>query len=618
MLGIFLIICIAVFLLLKLKAHNLLKDDYIELVTLDSNIRTYKVCYRAVKLHTISLVVMLIGYLGCIWPYLFIEEINRIAYFVGIFTLGLFPIPLTIYVCYLNIKSAKSYIRISADKIEYKRHKSFSININDIKTITLQGIYSCQIHLKEKGKKPLHINLTSFYKKKEILSLIKQIRDYSVEVSVRKRSLIHKLSPWEIETRLGKYFFVFFIIFVVLPLLYASYCCIDYDFFKKDYIALFNALGADPNQSENAWSHYVQAAVNYKKLEEDLQEIIDDNLKSGHLNLTDEQEDDLKKWFEENKSSWSSLKKATSINYCNIAYENISLVDSMGRDDFSNPSDTGYRQLRHLYSNINACRLAGILDLDWFDLFRMQLTSSKHFTNGKSLIDQLVGYAMLRRSIKLLAKQDNYELDDLQKVRTSFEENFPDGLPSLSIEGEIFMICSSFERMINLKKIPVQTPLNPMFLMFGSSTGSEAYVRKAYTTILELAQKGLEVEPKGFSIINFPIMRKMLFSILEGNIPKVYKVSERADTNLLAAYFLLDLEEHQLIKGCYPADVSQLRQVGLTSQLPDDPDTNGKIIYRNDREKAILYAVGKNAKDDCGYKDDKEKDDIIYWQRNLK
>ncbi len=117
-------------------------------------------------------------------------------------------------------------------------------------------------------------------------------------------------------------------------------------------------------------------------------------------------------------------------------------------------------------------------------------------------------------------------------------------------------------------------------------------------------------------------MRNMLFGILEGSTAKVYRVSQRADTNLMAAYFLLDLEEYQLIKGGYPEDVSLVRQAGLTSQLPDDPDTVGKIIYRNDGQRAILYAVGQNAKDDGGYKDDrgsdKKRDDIIYWQRNLK
>jgi len=60
--------------------------------------------------------------------------------------------------------------------------------------------------------------------------------------------------------------------------------------------------------------------------------------------------------------------------------------------------------------------------------------------------------------------------------------------------------------------------------------------------------------------------------------------------------------------------------------LPDDPDSKGKIIYRNDEQRAILYAVGPNGKDDGGYNDDKnsnkrrskKRDDIIYWERNFK
>ncbi len=620
MLGIFLIICLAVFLLIELKAYRLLKDNYNEPVEIGSNERTYEVCYRAVVLHGVSSVVMLLGYVGCVWPYLFIEGIDRSTYIYGIAMFGLMPVLVIAYFCYLVFRNARGYIKISTDEIEYQRHKHFTINIRDIKKISYSGMCCYRIHLKEKGKKPLHVHLGGFCKKKEICSLMKQLRDYSAKVSGRDRSLAHKLSPWRLGMILN-YYFALCIIALVLLLFYTSYCCIDYDFFRKDYTAQFNAMGAALGQSENAWPHYVQAAVNYTKLERDFREIIEDSLKSGQWDLTGDQEDNLRKWFNKNASSWASLKEVVSINYCNATYEHISLLDNTDRDDFSHPSDSGYNQIRRLYSNANAGRLAGVLDLDWFDLFQMQITSSKHFINGKSFMDQLVGYAMLRRSIKLLAEQDSYELEDLHKARKMLKGQFPAGLPSLNIEGEILIYCSSYDDMINLpRKIPVQTPLNAMFLMCGSSTGTEAYARKHSTAILEQAHKGIEVEPKGFSITHFPIMRDMLF--FDGSIAKVYRVSQRADTNLLAAYFLLDLEEYQLIKGCYPVDVSLLRQAGLTSQLPDDPDTDGKIVYRNDGQRAILYAVGQNAKDDGGYKDDrdsdKKRDDMIYWQRNLK
>jgi hypothetical protein len=229
---------------------------------------------------------------------------------------------------------------------------------------------------------------------------------------------------------------------------------------------------------------------------------------------------------------------------------------------------------------------------------------------------------MLARSVKFLTEQNSYDLEDLQKVRNILKEHFPEGLSSLSIEGEILITCSIYDNMINYKKIPVQTPLNPMFLIYGSISGTEAYARKHYAAILEQVHKGIEIESKDFSITNFPIMRNMFFGLLDGSIAKIYKLSQRTGTNLSAAYFILDLEEYKLIKGYYPEDVSQIKKAGLTSQLPDDPDTDGKIIYLNNGERAILYAVGPNGKDDGGYKDNqdtnKKRDDIIFWQRNLK
>jgi len=618
MLGIFLIISLTAFWLIQLKKYLLLKDSPVEVVKLDSNVRTYNVCRDAVVLNITSYIIILIGYFGCVWPFLFIENPDKATYFVLIAECGLLPLLLILYICYLEVKNIHGYIRFSPEEIEYKRYGAFSVKVSDIRKITVSTAYSYKIHLKEKGKKPLRVNLRAFYKKKEIHSLMKQLRDDTAKASGRDKSLAHKLNLW-LGVIFVEYYPAFVIIMISLMLLYTSYCCIDYDFFRTDYTAKFNALGADPNQPENAWTHYVNAAVNYKYPEDDFQNIIKDSLKSDQLDLTEDQKDNLRKWFNENSSSWASLKKAASIDYCNITYERISLLDNTDRDDFSSPFNTGYGQIRYLYSNVDACRLAGIIDLDWLDFFQMLLTSSKHFVNGKTFMDQLIGYGMLEKSIKLLEKQDSYELEDLQKVRALLKEHFPAHLPPLKIEGEILTTCGTYAHMRNLKKIPVQTPLNPMLMVTGSPTGTEAYTRKRYSAVLEQARKGIEVEIE-FSIISFPIMRNLFFSILEGGTARVYKVSQKAATNLLAAYVLLDLEEYRLTKGSYPVDVSQLRQVGLTSELPDDPDTDGKIIYRNDGQRAILYAVGENAKDDGGYKDDKgsdqKRDDIIFWQRD--
>jgi hypothetical protein len=129
MLGIFLIICLAVFLFIKLKIYNLLKDGYIESVKINSDGRTYNVCYRAVMLHAVSNLVILLGYIGCAWPFLFIERIDRIAYFADIVIFGVMPILSFAYACYSDIRNAHGYIRISTDEIECKRHRSFSVKV---------------------------------------------------------------------------------------------------------------------------------------------------------------------------------------------------------------------------------------------------------------------------------------------------------------------------------------------------------------------------------------------------------------------------------------------------------------------------------------------------------
>jgi len=618
MLGFFLLICLSVYWLIQLKVHYLLKDDSIEEAELSREGRIYNVCYHAAVLNVISILVFMLGYTGCAWPYLFIEGIDRGSYLAGLFTFGLMPIALIGYAIYWGLRNTQGYIRISTDEIEYKRNMFFCVKIDDIEKITYSNSCLYQIHLKEKGKKPFNVNLSGFYKKKELCFELEQLRDYVTKASGRNNNILYKLR--KLDQKFELYGQPLMHLFMGFVLLYTCYCCIDYDFCKKNYTAQFNALRADPNQAANAWPNYIQAAVNYTKLQESLQESINDS-NSGQFKFSEAQKDDLRNWFNKNASAWASLKKAVSISYCNSTYKTISFpLNSADRNDFSNPADTGYRQIRDLYRNVNACRAAGVLDFGWFEIFKMQLASAKHFSEGKSCMDQLTGYGMLGRSIKLLEQQDRFEPEDLEKARTLLKKEFPCGLPQFNIEGEILIDCSTFEGMINIRPIPVQTPVNPMFLAIGSLTGIEEYTRKHYKTILEQAQQGVEVESKGL-LISFPLLRHTLFHIVDGPIAKVYHVSERAGTNLRAGYVILDLEEYKLIKHDYPVSMSQLREAGLNSELPDDADSKGKITYLNDGQRAVLYAVGQNGKDDRGYNDEKrsktKRDDIVFWQRNI-
>ena len=621
MLGIFLIICMGVFFFIEFKEYCLLREDFVEHVTLDNVGREYEVCHRAGVLRSVSALVMLVGYLGCVWPYAFVEGIDTGAHVIVIVAICI-PMFFISFLYYLSIKNGQGFIRISTDEIEYKRHKSFTVKVSNIKKISYTCLWSYQIHLKEKGKQPLDINLIGFYKKKELNSLMQQLSDHCAKLSGRDKSLAHKFNSCKFNTILNRYYLVIWEILAGGALLYGSYCCIDYDFFRKDYTAELNVLGAISGESENAWEHYVQAAKDYVEMEGDFQKIIMDGLKPGELNLTDEQVGKLRKWYDENTSSWASLKEATSIDYCNAAYENISLNDGKDREDFSSVSYDGYRLIKYLYCNINACRLLGLVDLDWWNLFEMQLSSSRHFVGGKTFLDQLAGYGMLFRSIKLLADKDSYELEDLQKAREILKKYFPAGVPVLNVEGEIFMFCSLFNDVINVKKIPVQTPLNPAFMMGGSIAGAEASIRKRFADILEQVRNGIEVEEDELPVISFPMMRNKFLNLFSGGFVRVYKSSKKAGADLLAGYFLLDLEEYRLMKGMYPADVLELRGAGFNCELPDDVDSGGKVIYLNDGGRAVLYAVGKDGKDDGGYRDGKDadtkRDDVIYWERDLK
>ncbi|MCF7956111.1 MAG: hypothetical protein K9M75_09940 [Phycisphaerae bacterium] len=246
----------------------------------------------------------------------------------------------------------------------------------------------------------------------------------------------------------------------------------------------------------------------------------------------------------------------------------------------------------------------------------MRLASAKHFTNGKSIVDQLVGYGILATAINQISSNEINDTD-LENARDLLNKYFKKGIGPINLEGEILRNCAWYESFINMKTIPRQTPLNQVFLMCGSISGYEKHVRDNYANLLDLAAKGI-AEEKEPSIFSFPIMRNLFFSIMEPAMSKSYKLSERADSYVWAGYIAIDLEKYKLENGTYPSELSDLPS---ELKLPRDPCSDGNILYRLDEKRAVLYSVGPNAKDDGGYKgmknNDNRRDDIIYWERSF-
>lgn len=619
MLGIFAIICLISYILVSIKINLLLKGSAKE-VELGADTHSYEVCQRATPLIIASQIIILIGWIGCFWPFGFIEGLEK-DIFAGLAMLGIAPVVAIFFAIYITVKGNSGYMKISEDEIEYNRRKHFTVKVSDIKKISCPAIGQYSIHLKEKGAKPLSIHTNHFNSCKEVQSLMKQLREHVAIANNRNKSFAHRFSPWAVEMLLGKIYLPLTRTLLVALLFYTSWCCIDYDFFKKDYTKEYNTLGAIAEEPENAWDYYVKAATEYSQLEEELQNTISEQVEDGQLDLNEQQTRKLKEWYLNNTSALANLKKAASIDYCNAYYKKISLYDNSAKYDFSSPADTGYSYIKKLYTNLNACRLSSIAQIEWTDLFEMQLASARHFTNGKGIMDQLVGYSNLSKAVKLISLNDITNTADVEQARWLLNKNFPEGVRRLSIDGELLIICASFDSFINVKKIPVQTPLNPIFVMCGPISGAEKQARKRYANAMEQAANGIEVEDTPLSIFSFPpIQNILLFIVADSSIFKVYKLSEKANSNVSAAYIAIDLEECKLKNGAYP-DASQLNDLDLTSRLPNDPHSDSKIIYRLDEDRAILYSVGSNAIDDGGYRDkektDSHRDDVIYWERKL-
>jgi hypothetical protein len=208
MLGIYLLVCMAVYFLIELKAYGLVKGGAPSVV-LSAEPRTYEVCRQAVVLSVASRIVALVGYLGCAWPYLFIKDVSIWPYLTGVVMLGVFPMFLVIYSCYREIRYRMGTIQISTDNIEFNNDKySTKIKVSDIQKITYPTLRCYEIHFKEKQNRYLRVDIDNLYKRKETISLMEQLSQYCAKACGKEKSIAYWY--WRTEMLFGRYYLVLF------------------------------------------------------------------------------------------------------------------------------------------------------------------------------------------------------------------------------------------------------------------------------------------------------------------------------------------------------------------------------------------------------------------------
>jgi hypothetical protein len=76
---------------------------------------------------------------------------------------------------------------------------------------------------------------------------------------------------------------------------------------------------------------------------------------------------------------------------------------------------------------------------------------------------------------------------------------------------------------------------------------------------------------------------------------------------------VLALERFEKDKGEYPENLRALVELGYLKEIPNDPYSDGPLVYKKTDDGFILYSVGENLSDDGGRVARREDGRIKQW-----
>ena len=621
MLGIITLICLALYCFFKLKHYHLTHKISGTSAEWPCTERTFEFNSKAVKYQAFSVSLIVIAYIICLWPFSLIECSNIFIYFYHLATASFFPAMCIIGIgLILYRKNHQKSITIGPEQIELDGINYINIKINDIKTIHRNG-NKYKFTLND-GKQKQIIISENYNQVNDLFHIFESLRqyikygnNYQNNPGFRKRNHIAK----KILRSTGISISAVIYISIFLLIVFQSYCCIQDSYSEKiDTYAMYNAIGSQQDQKENAWDYYSKAAACYIELDEQVQIKLKKNVNADNYILDEQDEKILKDWYIDNLDTLELIKKAGSINYCHAEY------DPFPKSESRNKYDKDFSLITSFIRNLYRGYIAGVLTYDQLELFDMLLSTARHFSNERALYSSLISYGFVKLAITSIDSVNNLNDEKINLLKLRLNHYFPDNIRRINFQAERIEDYSTY-RVISESPInpPYPTPFNLFYILAGTQKSYISKIDKQFDIIEDKIKNNITItEAPDKKIPSFNILSFQ--NIINGKIlQRAYRSSREASTVLNSADLIFALEQYKIVTGTYPADISDLTESGYEAVLPEDAYSPGnKIIYRNDGVRAVLYSVGKNRIDDKGHntrnKPDNKLKDHIYWERILK
>ncbi|MBW8035648.1 MAG: hypothetical protein FVQ79_08470 [Planctomycetes bacterium] len=419
-----------------------------------------------------------------------------------------------------------------------------------------------------------------------------------------------------------------------------------------DYLEAFNErVRPKIVDEDNAWPYYEKGMNLLVEAEEELKDLLPQIgrygiMRGDVLNVQDQIA--VTAWIDKNEMAWQGFSKAVQKPYCYRKY-NYGHPDDKWLLSVMLPHISKLRQIARL--GMSRCKQAlegGNTDIALRDSITLA-KSSRHWQGRKTLIEALVGMAVGSygcQGILNVAASDTVTSVQLKEMYNELSTVYSTGYPPIELEGEKTILMDVIQHCFTdggpggghlvpreLSMVMDSDDLEEELLVLSGAlvhAGRDDVVAKAneaYNKFEKLSKMSPFERQKvesGFEDVRLELPEYRYF-LLRSMLPKLGRVTDlRYEHKALydAALTVLAARRWQLEKGVLPVDLNELVEAGYLDRVPDDPYSDGPLVYRVDGDGFVLYSAGRNFTDDGGIAGTDTKDhnkpwgetgDAVFW-----
>ncbi len=451
-------------------------------------------------------------------------------------------------------------------------------------------------------------------------------------------------------------------VFIVLFILYTLWFIHGKPSPSVNYLARMNEMARPELRDEyNAGPHYVKAAELYA---EPAQDVPRSYFGFKILIDTPEKRDELEKWLAANKEALETFNRGARKPYYYVEY-GVGEVSEGDEEYYGDvplllnipiPNLACYKKISYL----GIWHARGLLEKgkveQAIEQYNLLLRAGQHLSSRLTLIENLVGMSISMMTYEeMISMVDKYELSNgqlemLAEVHKSIQ---PTGVSDKAFETEKLLFVDTVEHVFTQNGLFGGHPVPkyygniygiemfrdyeefaPMMvvgaaMLHANRTDTikkglayyEQLIQEKEMTPFERKQRGIDIGDDFFKDVSryrYSFIHIML-PAFERVIDHTYKLKAAHE----ATAVVVQLQRYKKQVGSYPQSLDELAEAGYIESVPNDPFSDGALVYELDGGSFTLYSVGENFTDEggrCAYDSkgrfqmwDRENGDTVFW-----